>query len=90
MVEPHHHARQEAHRSPTAAWPSTACATATWWSSCSTNSARATQTRNGGYLRILKSGFRKGDNAPMALVELMDRPAPVEEARDTGDSKVKA
>ena len=30
--------------------------------------------RNGGYLRILKSGFRKGDNAPMALVELMDRP----------------
>jgi large subunit ribosomal protein L17 len=30
--------------------------------------------RNGGYLRILKSGFRLGDNAPMALVELMDRP----------------
>lgn len=29
--------------------------------------------RNGGYLRILKSGFRKGDNAPMALVTLMDR-----------------
>jgi large subunit ribosomal protein L17 len=31
-------------------------------------------TRNGGYLRILKYGFRKGDNAPMALVELVDRP----------------
>lgn len=31
-------------------------------------------TRNGGYLRILKFGFRQGDNAPMALVELMDRP----------------
>lgn len=31
-------------------------------------------TRNGGYLRILKFGFRKGDNAPMALVELLDRP----------------
>jgi large subunit ribosomal protein L17 len=30
--------------------------------------------RNGGYLRILKSGFRKGDNAPLALVMLMDRP----------------
>ena len=30
--------------------------------------------RNGGYLRILKSGFRKGDNAPLALVTLMDRP----------------
>jgi len=36
--------------------------------------------RNGGYLRILKSGFRKGDNAPMALVELLDRPVPPEEA----------
>jgi large subunit ribosomal protein L17 len=31
--------------------------------------------RNGGYSRILKFGFRKGDNAPMALVELLDRPA---------------
>ena len=30
--------------------------------------------RPGGYLRILKFGFRQGDNAPMALVELMDRP----------------
>ena len=30
--------------------------------------------RNGGYLRILKWGFRQGDNAPMALVELLDRP----------------
>jgi large subunit ribosomal protein L17 len=34
--------------------------------------------RNGGYLRILKFGFRQGDNAPMALVELMDRPEQVE------------
>ena len=32
--------------------------------------------RKGGYLRILKSGFRKGDNAPLALVTLMDRPEP--------------
>lgn len=31
-------------------------------------------TRNGGYLRILKFGFRDGDNAPMAIVELLDRP----------------
>ncbi|MFA6309880.1 MAG: 50S ribosomal protein L17 [Sterolibacterium sp.] len=30
--------------------------------------------RNGGYLRILKMGFRIGDNAPMALVELLDQP----------------
>ncbi len=37
--------------------------------------------RNGGYLRILKYGFRKGDNAPMALVELLDRPEPEEEAK---------
>jgi large subunit ribosomal protein L17 len=35
-------------------------------------------SRNGGYSRILKFGFRKGDNAPMALVELMDRPAEAE------------
>lgn len=32
------------------------------------------KTRQGGYLRILKCGFRQGDNAPMALVELVDRP----------------
>ena len=32
------------------------------------------QTREGGYLRILKDGHRQGDNAPMALVELLDRP----------------
>ena len=32
--------------------------------------------RNGGYLRILKMGFRKGDNAPLALVTLMDRAEP--------------
>ena len=31
--------------------------------------------RNGGYLRILKCGFRNGDNAPMAFVELLDQPA---------------
>lgn len=36
-------------------------------------------TRPGGYLRVLKFGFRVGDNAPMALVELLDRPE-VEEA----------
>lgn len=36
------------------------------------------QSRNGGYLRILKCGFRLGDNAPMAIVELVDRPADAE------------
>ena len=37
-------------------------------------------TRPGGYLRILKFGFRHGDNAPMALVELVDRPELAETA----------
>ncbi|HEY2190439.1 MAG TPA: 50S ribosomal protein L17 [Caldimonas sp.] len=36
------------------------------------------QARPGGYTRILKMGFRVGDNAPMAFVELVDRPLPVE------------
>ena len=35
--------------------------------------------RPGGYLRLLKCGFRAGDNAPMAYVELVDRPAAVAE-----------
>ncbi len=38
------------------------------------------RTRPGGYLRILKFGYRTGDNAPMALVQLVDRP---ETAGDT-------
>jgi large subunit ribosomal protein L17 len=42
--------------------------------------------RKGGYLRILKSGFRKGDNAPMALVSLLDRPEP-SAAAAKGDEK---
>ena len=37
--------------------------------------------RNGGYLRILKMGFRKGDNAPLALVTLMDRVEPTAEPK---------
>lgn len=36
-------------------------------------------TRPGGYLRILKCGFRPGDRAPMAIVELVDRPAEIVE-----------
>lgn len=36
------------------------------------------QARPGGYLRILKCGFRPGDNAPMAIVELVDREAAAE------------
>ena len=37
--------------------------------------------RKGGYLRILKYGFRNGDNAPMALVQLVDRPEISEEPK---------
>ena len=39
--------------------------------------------RNGGYIRILKMGFRAGDNAPMAFIELVDRPEPTEAVEDT-------
>ena len=38
------------------------------------------KARPGGYTRILKMGFRVGDNAPMAFVELVDRPEPTAEA----------
>ena len=41
------------------------------------------KARPGGYTRILKMGFRIGDNAPMAFVELVDRPEPTEAAEDT-------
>lgn len=44
------------------------------------------QSRPGGYLRILKCGFRTGDNAPMAIVELVDRPA-ADEATGTGSEE---
>ncbi len=42
--------------------------------------------RPGGYLRILKAGFRAGDNAPMAFVELVDRP--MAEAPEEADEEV--
>jgi len=41
------------------------------------------KSRPGGYTRILKMGFRVGDNAPMALVELVDRPVATEPAVET-------
>jgi large subunit ribosomal protein L17 len=46
--------------------------------------------RNGGYLRILKYGFRQGDNAPMALVELMDRPEEGSAPAEARKSEAKA
>ena len=45
--------------------------------------------RNGGYLRILKMGFRKGDNAPLALVSLLDRPEETAEAQKPEQKKSK-
>lgn len=38
--------------------------------------------RPGGYVRVLKCGYRAGDNAPMAIIELVDRPAQQEESAD--------
>ena len=42
-------------------------------------------TRNGGYLRVLKFGFRNGDNAPMALIEMVDRGADAKMVEDTAE-----
>ncbi|MFO7551086.1 MAG: L17 family ribosomal protein, partial [Haliea sp.] len=42
------------------------------------------QARPGGYIRILKCGFRSGDQAPMAYVELVDRP--LEDDADSDES----
>jgi large subunit ribosomal protein L17 len=45
--------------------------------------------RNGGYLRVLKAGFRHGDNAPMAVIEFVDRD-PAEKGKDSGPVNVGA
>ncbi|MCF6442270.1 50S ribosomal protein L17 [Pseudoalteromonas luteoviolacea] len=42
--------------------------------------------RPGGYTRILKCGFRTGDNAPMAYIELLDRPVATEEVQEDAQS----
>ena len=46
--------------------------------------------RNGGYLRVLKFGFRDGDNAPMALVEMLDRPQDDNAAEQGAEAEEKA
>ena len=45
------------------------------------------KARPGGYTRILKMGFRVGDNAPMALVELVDRAEPTESTGDAASAE---
>ncbi|MFL0809920.1 MAG: 50S ribosomal protein L17 [Agarilytica sp.] len=44
------------------------------------------ESRPGGYLRILKCGYRTGDKAPMAYVELVDRPEPIVEEETTEEN----
>ena len=51
-----------------------------------TELAQRYNTRPGGYTRILKMGFRVGDNAPMALVELVDRPQVEAEAAPAAEA----
>lgn len=43
------------------------------------------QARPGGYMRVLKCGFRAGDSAPMAIVELVDRPENAEVVEDNSE-----
>ena len=44
--------------------------------------------RPGGYVRVLKCGFRTCDNAPMAIIELVDRPVELENEEDTQDEEI--
>jgi len=46
------------------------------------------KARNGGYTRVLKAGFRHGDNAPMAIIELVDRDADAKGAGDRARAEV--
>jgi large subunit ribosomal protein L17 len=47
------------------------------------------KVREGGYIRVLKAGFRHGDNAPMAVIEFVDRD-PSEKGKDSGPVMVHA
>ncbi len=47
-------------------------------------------TRNGGYIRIMKAGFRTGDNAPMAVVEFVDRDVDAKGSKDRARVAIEA
>ncbi|MCQ4629969.1 MULTISPECIES: 50S ribosomal protein L17 [Shinella] len=47
-------------------------------------------TRNGGYLRIMKAGYRRGDNAPLAVIEFVDRDASAKGAKDLARTEAEA
>ncbi|MEM5495251.1 50S ribosomal protein L17 [Hoeflea sp. AS16] len=47
-------------------------------------------TRNGGYIRIMKAGYRTGDNAPMAVVEFVDRDVDAKGAKDRARAALEA
>jgi large subunit ribosomal protein L17 len=47
------------------------------------------KTRNGGYTRVLKAGFRYGDNAPLAVIEFVDRDVEAK-GKDSGPVQAKA
>ena len=53
--------------------PCRAFATRPWWRSCSARLGPRYADRPGGYTRVMKAGFRYGDSAPMAVIELVDR-----------------
>ena len=50
--------------------------------------AKRLEGRKGGYLRIMRAGFRYGDNAPQAVIEFVDRD-PAEKGKDSGPRQVK-
>ena len=72
-----------------AARRSASCATPMSRTSCSPRWARATPARNGGYLRVLKAGFRFGDMAAMAVIEFVERDTAAK-GQDSGPSAEQA
>ena len=75
---------------PTAAWPSRGCATAQVVEKLFADLGPRFKARPGGYTRILRMMPRPGDSAPMALMQLVDGPAPVAAEEPTEGKKKSA